>query len=188
MAYRANIHGRGQGVHGDKTTTGAVCIGSLPEATTAGRSVLRLGDVTTPCPKCGKVGKIAEGDVRAKFHGLPVAVNGMSIICGCPPGSNRLIAPLGEWLGAGAPPSGPAARKVVQPAVQQAAPSPAPRPLQVHHRPQRMSHPCRPLRRQRPPRKRWNACGCQRGFSSRSAPWTTTPRRTCAMATSVRPN
>ncbi|MCY1300980.1 PAAR motif protein [compost metagenome] len=123
MAYRANIHGRGEGVDGDKTTTGAICIGSLPEMTTAGRSVLRLDDVTTPCPKCGKVGKIAEGDVRFRCHGLPVAVDGMLIICGCPPGSNRLIAPLGEWLGAGELSSARSAQQDTQPAAQQAAPT-----------------------------------------------------------------
>lgn len=121
MAYRANIHGRGRGVDGDKTTTGAVCIGSLPQMTTAGRSVLRLGDVTTPCPKCGKVGKIAEGDMRFRGHGLPVAVDGVLIVCGCPPGSNRLIAPLGEWLGAGEPPSARSAQQNAQPSAQQAA-------------------------------------------------------------------
>jgi len=99
MGMRSNMFGRGEGLHGDKTTTGATCISSLPQATHGGRGVLRKGDVTTECPKCGKSGKIAEGDSRFTFHGMPVAVDGMLVLCGCPPGSNRLIAPLGDWIG-----------------------------------------------------------------------------------------
>lgn len=124
MGYRANIHGRGQGLHGDKTTTGAICIGSLPEARHSGRGLLRQGDSTTPCPTCGKPGVIVEGEPRMRFNQLPVALDGMEVRCGCPPGSNRLIAPLREWIGPGEPPSA----KVAQPsaiATPQKAPSSA---------------------------------------------------------------
>ena len=53
---RGSVSGIGQGLHGDLTTTGAVCISSLPNATQGGRGVLRLGDKTTPCLQCGKIG------------------------------------------------------------------------------------------------------------------------------------
>ncbi len=56
---RGSVNGIGQGLHGDFTTTGAVCISSLPNATQGGgRAVLRLGDKTTACPQCGKIGVI----------------------------------------------------------------------------------------------------------------------------------
>ncbi|MGE8153970.1 PAAR domain-containing protein, partial [Pseudomonas vancouverensis] len=57
---RAVVNGLGQGLHGDRTTTGAVCISSLPQARQGGRAVLRLGDVTTRCPKCGETGVIVD--------------------------------------------------------------------------------------------------------------------------------
>ena len=47
MARRMSVMGRGQGLDGDITTTGAVCISSLPQARQGNRSVLRQGDVTT---------------------------------------------------------------------------------------------------------------------------------------------
>ena len=94
MARRVSVMGRGQGLDGDITTTGAVCISSLPQARQGNRSVLRQGDVTTPCPKCGKAGVLVEGERRMSFHGVPVALDGMLVHCGCPEGSNRLIAPV----------------------------------------------------------------------------------------------
>ncbi|WP_316250525.1 PAAR domain-containing protein [Pseudomonas fluorescens] len=120
MGMRSNMFGRGEGLHGDKTTTGATCFSSLPQAAHCRRGILRKGDVTTHCPKCGKSGKIIEGDSRFTFYGIPVAVDGMMVLCGCPPGTNRLVAPLGEWIG----PGGPAASRAAQPASQGAAASP----------------------------------------------------------------
>ncbi|NQF17947.1 hypothetical protein FCI58_00605 [Enterobacter hormaechei] len=32
---------------------------------------------------------------RVSFHGVSVAVHGSEVHCGCPPGSNRVIAPPG---------------------------------------------------------------------------------------------
>ncbi|MFJ3470212.1 PAAR domain-containing protein [Pseudomonas sp. NPDC090201] len=90
------INGSQQGLNGDKTTTGATCISSLPEARRDDRSVLRRGDKTTPCPKCGQVGEIAEGDSSFKWHGIPTAKHNALILCGCPRGTNRLIAPRDE--------------------------------------------------------------------------------------------
>ena len=95
MTNRMNVFGRGQGLHGDKTTTGATCLSSLPEAHQMRRGILRQGDVTTPCPVCGKSGKIMEGESRMKFRSLPVATDGALVLCDCPAGRNRLIAPLG---------------------------------------------------------------------------------------------
>jgi len=58
-----------------------------------GKWQLYTGDKTTPCPKCGKVGVIASGDVRHSNGGVAVAVDGSPIVCGCPAGTNFLIAP-----------------------------------------------------------------------------------------------
>ncbi|MGH8382041.1 PAAR domain-containing protein [Pseudomonas sp.] len=120
MGMRSNMFGRGEGLHGDKTSTGATCLSSLPQAAHCRRGILRKGDVTTLCPKCGKSGKIIEGDSRFTFYGIPVAVDGMIVLCGCPPGTNRLVAPLGEWIG----PGGPAASRSAQAANRGAAASP----------------------------------------------------------------
>lgn len=96
MTNRMNVFGRGQGLHGDKTSTGATCLSSLPNAHQMRRGILRLGDVTTPCPACGKSGKILEGESRIKFQGIPVATDGALVSCDCPSGSNWLLAPLGQ--------------------------------------------------------------------------------------------
>ena len=93
---RMSVHGKGQGLHGDRTTTGAMCITSLPNASENNRGVLRIDDVTTACPKCGKVGRIISGDARVTYNGRATAVDGALVLCGCPSGSNRLIAPLGR--------------------------------------------------------------------------------------------
>ncbi|WP_082450925.1 MULTISPECIES: PAAR domain-containing protein [unclassified Pseudomonas] len=94
---RANIHGRGQALHGDKTTSGAVLISTLQRhATSDRRGIVRRGDPTTTCPKCGKPGVVVEGDPRNRWRGELAAVDGHIVSCGCPYGSNRIIAPLGE--------------------------------------------------------------------------------------------
>ena len=124
MGKRANMFGRGEGLHGDKTTSGATCISSLPQAAHCGRGVLRRGDTTTPCPKCSKPGTIVEGDSRFTFQGIPVALDGMLVSCGCPPGTNRLVAPLGEWIGPAGPASSSSA-EAANPASAVSSPSPA---------------------------------------------------------------
>ncbi|WP_433977662.1 phospholipase effector Tle1 domain-containing protein [Erwinia sp. E_sp_B01_9] len=53
---------------------------------------LYIGDKTTPCPKCGEVGIIVDGDHRHS-NSAAVAVDGSAIRCGCPQGTNFLIAP-----------------------------------------------------------------------------------------------
>lgn len=68
---RGAVNGIGQGLHGDLTTTGAVCISSLPNATQGGGlGVLRLGDKTTPCPQCAKVGVIVDSLPAMKWMGI----------------------------------------------------------------------------------------------------------------------
>ncbi|WP_413704028.1 polymorphic toxin type 44 domain-containing protein [Pseudomonas sp. Pseusp16] len=90
---RGTANGLGQGLHGDLTTTGAMCISSLPCATHGGRAVLRLGDKTTACKKCGRTGVIVDSLPAMKWHGVPTVLDGAEVHCGCPPGTNRLIAP-----------------------------------------------------------------------------------------------
>ena len=97
---RVNLEGRGQAVDGDVTTTGAVCIATNAGYLAEGRMVLREGDRTTPCPLCGQVGTVAEGVDHFISGGQRVAVDGALVLCGCPSGSNRVVAPLHE-----APPS-----------------------------------------------------------------------------------
>lgn len=89
---RVMVNGLGHGLHGDKTTTGAICLGSLPYSTQGGRGVLRLGDRTTECPKCGKVGTLVETAPTILWNGKRAALHGALIQCDCPAGSNRLIA------------------------------------------------------------------------------------------------
>ena len=104
MGYRTDNFGRGQALENDKTTTGARCIASITDSTEFGRRILRVGDKTTPCPKCGKQGVIVSGEERVTFHCVPVAVHGSKVHCDCPPGTNRVIAPAGQWLGRGRDP------------------------------------------------------------------------------------
>ncbi|RXX65793.1 pyocin [Enterobacter cloacae] len=104
MGYRTDNYGRGQALENDKTTTGARCIASITDSTEFGRRILRVGDKTTPCPRCGKRGVIVSGEPRVSFHGVPVAVHGSEVHCGCPSGSNRVIAPAGQWLRRGRDP------------------------------------------------------------------------------------
>lgn len=87
-----SIHGKNVGLHGDKTTSGAQCIAARPGMSVMGLLKLYIGDKTTPCPKCGKVGIIVDDDHRCS-NSVAVAVDGAEIRCGCPQGTNFLIAP-----------------------------------------------------------------------------------------------
>lgn len=91
---RGTVNGIGQGLDGDLTTTGAVCISSLPCATQGGRGVLRLGDATTPCKKCGKAGVIVDSLPAMMWDGRATVLDGATVHCGCPAGTNRVIAPV----------------------------------------------------------------------------------------------
>ena len=113
MAYRPNIDGLGQALSCDKTTTGARLIASVPlnQVSIFGFGVIRLGDKTTPCPKCGQAGTVIESarQYQRSFMGKQIAVDRCEVRCDCPQGSNRIIAPLGQWLG-----SGPSPEQVAQ--------------------------------------------------------------------------
>ncbi|WP_232248976.1 PAAR domain-containing protein [Pseudomonas putida] len=89
---RMNIFGRYQGLEGDQTTTGAVCIASRARGRVHGRNWLLQGDPTTPCPLCGQAGTIIEGESRWRQDDIPTALDGALVQCGCPSGSNRLVA------------------------------------------------------------------------------------------------
>lgn len=103
--WRDEIDGIGQGHHGDKTTTGATCYSSLQGSYWIGAPApLRKGDKTGVCPACGKTGSIGEGTMKRQFGTVPVALDGAVINCGCPHGTNRLIARAGTWFGPGEPP------------------------------------------------------------------------------------
>ena len=92
MSMRMNIFGRYQGLEGDQTTTGAVCIASRARGRVHGRNWLLQGDPTTPCPLCGQAGTIIEGESRWRQDDIPTALDGALVQCGCPSGSNRLVA------------------------------------------------------------------------------------------------
>jgi len=104
-AYRTSCYGRGLALHRDKTTTGASICSTLPSATEMGRGVVRVGDPTTKCPNCGQPGKIVDGESHSTWHGAAAAVDGSTVRCGCPLGSNKVIAPAGQWLGSGPSPA-----------------------------------------------------------------------------------
>ncbi|WP_148677789.1 PAAR domain-containing protein [Klebsiella sp. RIT-PI-d] len=117
---RPNVLGRGMALPGDQTTTGAKLIPSLSCGNILGRRPIVLGDKTTACPKCGKEGKVVEGESHRTIHQIPVAVDGCVVLCGCPSGSNRIIAPLG-WIGPGESPSQATARYLAEAATATAA-------------------------------------------------------------------
>lgn len=113
---RPNVLGRGMALFGDQTTTGAKLIPSLSCGNILGRRPIVLGDKTTVCPKCGKEGKVVEGESHRTIHQIPVAVDRGVVLCGCPSGSNRIIAPLG-WIGPGESPSQATAKYLAEAAL-----------------------------------------------------------------------
>ena len=113
---RPNVLGRGMALFGDQTTTGAKLIPSLSCGNILGRRPIVLGDKTTVCPKCGKEGKVVEGESHRTIHQIPVAVDRCVVLCGCPSGSNRIIAPLG-WIGPGESPSQATAKYLAEAAL-----------------------------------------------------------------------
>lgn len=95
-AHRPDIDGKGQALGGDRTTTGALLISYITHfGICEGRGFILRGDKTGTCPKCGKVGTVVEGDPDYTWDGIPMAVDRNMVSCGCPEGTNRIIAPLG---------------------------------------------------------------------------------------------
>lgn len=97
---RVSIHGKGQALDGDLTTTGAVCIASSTHYRANNQRALRLGDITTECPNCKRPGVIVEGVPFFNIEGKPAVVDGALVKCGCPEGSNRVVAMGGRGLAA----------------------------------------------------------------------------------------
>ena len=124
MTYRIVIFGKGQGLVGDRTTTGATCIGDRAAGNVNGRAWLLEGDQTTACPKCGQVGTLIDGEQRFLQDGVPTVVDGARVRCGCPLGSNRLIA-SSQAAPAKAPVTSPVAaeRATLTPQAAMATPS-----------------------------------------------------------------
>lgn len=89
---RPNIFGKAMALNGDKTSIGATCIAIAHTTTCGGKMSLRVDDITTACPGCGQTGKIVTGESRVINHGKSQAVNGSIVQCGCPFGSNVVIA------------------------------------------------------------------------------------------------
>lgn len=136
MNQRTNIFGKGQGLDGDLTTTGATCIASQSRGTFNGRRWLIEGDRTTACPRCGVDGVIIEGEQRWVQDGRPTAVDGTLVKCGCPLGSNRVVAPLHQ---------GPTPRRA--PAAGtfgEAQPRAYPNPPESRHQPSAFQPPAAP--------------------------------------------
>ncbi|QJQ23079.1 PAAR domain-containing protein [Pseudomonas sp. SK] len=94
MSLRISIFGKGQGLDGDTTTTGAICIASQGRGRSNGNAWLLEGDKTTACPRCGETGTLVEGEACWTQDGIPTAVDGTLVRCGCPLGDNRVVAPL----------------------------------------------------------------------------------------------
>lgn len=92
MSMRISILGRYQGLDSDETTTGAICIAGQSRGRVHGRNWLLEGDKTTACPRCGQPGTLVEGEPRWKQDGIPTVLDGALVECGCPTGSNRVIA------------------------------------------------------------------------------------------------
>ncbi len=90
--YRPNLFGKAMAIDGDKTTTGATCIASSSMIKYKGTPAVIVGDLTTPCPQCKQTGTIATGDSRMMNNRKPQAVDGSIVQCGCPYGSNTIIA------------------------------------------------------------------------------------------------
>lgn len=90
--YRPNIFGKAMAIDGDKTTTGATCIASSSMIKYKGTPAVIVGDLTTTCPQCKQTGTIATGDSRMMNNRKPQAVDGSIVQCGCPYGTNTIIA------------------------------------------------------------------------------------------------
>lgn len=76
---------------GDMTTTGGRIITGENNVRSEGVATALVGDKVS-CPKCKQIGTIVEGCPTFIVLGKPAAYNGCLIACGCPVGTNRIIA------------------------------------------------------------------------------------------------
>lgn len=76
---------------GDMTTTGGKIVTGENNVRSEGVPTALVGDKAY-CPKCDKTGIIIEGCQTFIVLGKPAAYNGCTIACGCPIGTNRIIA------------------------------------------------------------------------------------------------
>ncbi|OLF56533.1 PAAR domain-containing protein [Pseudomonas chlororaphis] len=76
---------------GDPSTTGGRVLVGSTTTIVVHRQAARISDPVW-CPQCNSMGFIAEGNPSFIVEGVAVATHGHAVQCGCPPGSNRLIA------------------------------------------------------------------------------------------------
>lgn len=76
---------------GDPTTTGGIVVAGSSANTIEYRKAARISDPVW-CPACKSMGYIAEGNPTVIDEYVALATHGHAVKCGCPFGSNRLIA------------------------------------------------------------------------------------------------
>lgn len=91
MVSRSSVFGVNVVCQGDPTTTGGKVLEGTPHHTEQGIPMALQGH-TVYCPACKQVGKIAQGCPQMTVMGVGAALHDYPVACGCPPGSNRLIA------------------------------------------------------------------------------------------------
>ena len=79
----------------DTTTTGGKIITGNSRVRRDSVATVLVGDKVF-CPKCKKIGTVIHGCNTFSVDGIPVAYNGCLVACGCPSGSNRIIATQGH--------------------------------------------------------------------------------------------
>lgn len=88
---RSTVNGKKIILISDTTNTGGIVqTGSALAKQT--RGVACVGH-SVYCPSCEKIGSIVEGDSLMKINGIPVALEGHKVACGCS-GGCVLIAAL----------------------------------------------------------------------------------------------
>ena len=94
MANRPTLNGKPVALKGDKTSTGGVILEGLDNHTVHGTPVAREGDKVW-CPACKQTGTITTGAGMAgtKVNGIPFAVHGSAVTCGC---SNHTVISPGQ--------------------------------------------------------------------------------------------
>lgn len=92
FGLRPIIMGKEMALNGDKTTTGATCIATIETVSCFNKKALRVGDPTTKCPECGQTGVVVSGLQAFLNHGKLQAVHDSIVECGCPDGTNKVVA------------------------------------------------------------------------------------------------